>query len=304
MSECQKTERGSLLSLTDPSYRELGVYYLHHGLKNLLICDSSPSKTALYYADINMRTKNAPDVKLYSLPATPPRSGFSSPEFGGVIDGTMIKGEAARASGEVVGTAWFRSVRKSKTRNMRLCLGDPEKVRGAVWADMRDVKKYAHGEYAITIPASEKAESAGFENPFMNGFDFLEEKAQSRPVFENRGAEGQRIFRWARTHSKDDGLENGYISRKWSVANFKLLDEKGTTVAVFESNGMKSFRKKGKLKIYQHHPPEGLESWKSDGGGTSEDHFAGRHTSVGGENLEAMIVLSHCVIEEKLRRGI
>ena len=55
---------------------------------------------------------------------------------------------------------------------------------------------------------------------------------------------------WKRTHNLASGLENAALYRIWSAANFKLVDDAtGQIVAVFESNGLKSFRKLGRLKL-------------------------------------------------------
>jgi hypothetical protein len=99
---------------------------------------------------------------------------------------------------------------------------------------------------------------------------------------------GDTCFRWLRTHSKADGLTNPYITRAWSLANYKLVGENNEIVAVFESNGIQSFRKTGKLKIV------GRRAEKENGlGKTGVDVVDLR---------EVLIVLSCCVIEEKHRR--
>jgi hypothetical protein len=147
----------------------------------------------------------------------------------------------------------------------------------------------AHGEYVVSVP--DEAEG-NFETGFATGFDGgWEGSGEEISTAEAVPVTKRRIFRWLRTHSKESGLENGYLSRKWSMANFKLVDETGRLVAVFESNGVKSFRKQGKLKIYRC----GVEE-----AGTSDANIAqGR-----GPAFELMIVLSFCVVEEKFRRGV
>jgi hypothetical protein len=314
--------------------RELGVYHLPHGLKNLLFCESSsPNKVALYYAEISYRTRpkpGVPDVKLYSLPSSVsietssctrpsaeicnPRSNKlkrSSHDSATAFDGTKISGDTARAQGQVVAAAWFRNV--LKTHKIRLCLGDPEKVRGVVWAEMTDVQKHRHGEYVIRVPEEgsggnlmddvlgaemgkgvQNQFETGFETGFQGGYDAPKEMQTTSKV---RAEEGK-TFRWLRTHAKEDGLENGTLSRKWSVANFKLVDETGRAVAVFESNGLKSFRKIGKLKIYRT-GVDGHHRFDTDLGNNAI--VAGRSD---GDLQEVMMVLSYCVIAEKYRRGV
>lgn len=285
--------------LTAPTdHYELGLYHLHYGLINLLFCAShSPNKTALYYAEINMTTKNTPDVKLYSLPSSASFSALS-PELGGSHDGTKLTGEQARADGTVVGAAWFRNVCKDKQRRMRLCLGNPEKVRGVVWAEMRDVKKHSHSEYCVEIPVGVEEEfDNSFEAEFHGGWEDprKNQAALGEDDEENVDPKKKQTFRWLRTHSKEDGLENAYLSRKWSAANYKLVDENGVRIATFETNGIKSFRKMGKLKICRA---------ATDDNGERPQYQDETSVSHGDNLRELMIVLSYCVIEEKFRRGI
>jgi hypothetical protein len=89
---------------------------------------------------------------------------------------------------------------------------------------------------------------------------------------------------WKRTHSTSSGLRNAAIYRRLSLANWKLVDELDSdnkkVRAVFESNGLKSFRKRGVLRIYWH--------------GLDEDEW---------QVFVRGVVLSYCVLEEKLRRS-
>ncbi|KPI40713.1 uncharacterized protein AB675_10865 [Cyphellophora attinorum] len=95
-----------------------------------------------------------------------------------------------------------------------------------------------------------------------------------------------RHLTWKRTHSLASGLENAALYRLASVANFKLVDDHtGQILAVFESNGLKSFRKLGKLKVL-----------KGEGRGSLKD----------GEGVDEWLLLNalltKCVICEQMRR--
>lgn len=131
-------------------------------------------------------------------------------------------------------------------------------------------------------------------------------------------------FCWRRTHSTPAGLTDpalnpSSLKRILSAANFKLVDDKGGIVAVFENNGLKSSKKVGKVMILDG----------GDGGGdwgehaTGLDKTAGHGFGHGNRNVdkhgkmqmdtgtgvhevglrEVFILLSYCVIEEKMRRG-
>jgi hypothetical protein len=118
---------------------------------------------------------------------------------------------------------------------------------------------------------------------------------------------------WKRTHSTSAGLRNAAIYRRLSLANWKLVDERsdgdgdgdganntkqrnGSRVkAVFESNGLKSFRKRGVLRIYC-----------ADDDGEREGVVSGELEREWDDEWLVFVrgvVLSYCVLEEKLRRS-
>jgi hypothetical protein len=337
------------------SAHELGIY--RTSISNLLICDSDPLKTPLYYIDTST-AKGRADLTLYSLPASARALLSAAPELRGFDQGyspEVNTGHRFRRShtdsyvgheqrierhekgapfpkakalkqlaithGTVQGTAYIRNASKDPERRMRIVLGHPDLVRGSREVEMRKVKKWSYGEYGISVLGGLGEFKVGgeFDGGWGKGSTYEsgwkddegiglrmrkkmsmleseidpfrdEEEMQEAHVKKDadRTVGADTSFRWLRTRSKADGLTNPYITRTWSLANYKLVGKNDEIVAVFESNGVQSFRKTGKLKIV------GRRAEKGNGlGKTGVDVVDLR---------EVLIVLSYCVIEEKHRR--
>ena len=108
---------------------------------------------------------------------------------------------------------------------------------------------------------------------------------------------------WKRTHSTASGLQNAALYRRCSLANWKLVDEhSGNVVALFESNGLKSFRKRGVLRICRKEVDE-RQHWLPS---ISTSRRAGQgyeHVNDEWEVFVLGVVLTYCVLEEQLRRS-
>ncbi len=83
----------------------------------------------------------------------------------------------------------------------------------------------------------------------------------------------RKTFVWKRSSKKEVGDDEAY---KWSFQNFRLLDEStGEKVAIFANNGLKSWKKKGKFRLW---------------------------SGVYGDDWEKMVLLTGLSIIEKARR--
>ena len=106
---------------------------------------------------------------------------------------------------------------------------------------------------------------------------------------------GQKLS-WLKTHSAEDGLTAGPIFRHVGP-HYKLVNEAGEMFALSESGPVGSWKKRGTLRIFHHgnasafHTPRGTTGYDDAMGIPSVDR-----------DLEAMIVLSYCAIEERRRR--
>ncbi|KAL1958820.1 hypothetical protein VTO42DRAFT_3657 [Malbranchea cinnamomea] len=128
--------------------------------------------------------------------------------------------------------------------NSKLGLGDPAEPLSMVWEDLVKVSMLVHSCYRLECT-----------------------------VYPNATSESQRkTFLWKRTHSV--GVEDSKPS-KLSDLNFKLVDEDaGELVAIFANNGIKSFKKQGKIEIRKEY----------------------------GGNFETMVILSCMTLLERAHR--
>ena len=282
--------------------RTYNVYHPDKSLANLLIMSPSSNKP-IYDAQKALNMKNVPEIRLFSVSyhAVPEPFSDQSPNTGKASAmRASITAAQARTLGHVVGEAHFEDV--CKTHRIRLCIGDPDKGSETRWWQMLD-RKRGHGEYVLNMSSDQDENAAariGFVNEFDNSFDLglsgLITNGGMEKVQANANQEEQQPnLRWVRTHSRASGLDNPWISRKLGLANFKLVDGYGRVVAVFETNGVKSFRRMGKLKVFDAEAAEIRDA--------GNDFFEGsEHRNVDFD--EIVMVLSCCVILEKFRRGI
>ncbi|KAK2809393.1 hypothetical protein FQN50_003852 [Emmonsiellopsis sp. PD_5] len=127
----------------------------------------------------------------------------------------------------------------------KIGLGNPAHNNGndMIWEDLtRESKDHSRYRYELDLDMQ-----VGLDLPDTNtdttagNHDF-----QTRRNMNHTGR--RRAFQWKRTHSF--GVDDSKPS-KLSPSNYKLVDEEtGEIVAVFANNGFKSFRKKGKLEIF------------------------------------------------------
>ena len=281
--------QSSASTMTEP-IRTYDIYHPDNSLANLLIMSSSPH-TPVYYAQMAIYKKHVPDIQLFSISSSALQTQSFSAEEESLR--STITAKKVHSFGQRVGVAYLRKV--YKTHKVRLCIGDPEHVKDNVWCEMID-KKLLHGVFLLTIPETNSNEN-GFVNAYESAFkvDYkpsLDMEKSDSQVSPPAAQQNPRTYKWLRTHSKEDGLENAWVSRKMSCANFKFANDVGRVLAVFESNGMKSFRKMGKLKIFDC---PGLAE-------QTEKHLFSPENGRA-ESDDVMTILSYCIIQEKRRRG-
>lgn len=153
----------------------------------------------------------------------------------------------------VLGVARFRW-----SRNINMGLGDPEQnANEMVWEDMTNETMVKHSKYRFEFETREMHCVSDTEGGTVPSFP---------------SAAGRRVYCWERTRSSEDGVTG---LSKLSCGSYRLVDEQsGEMIAAFSSNGVKSWKKAGKLRIRDTVPKE----------------------------LEPIIVLSIASIVEKLRR--
>jgi hypothetical protein len=124
--------------------------------------------------------------------------------------------------GPILGVAHFRY-----TRSVKFGIGDSQNDPNSVqWEEMRNVSK---------MLAKNKYDWDFTECPEWSDID-----AGTHPP-------GTRCFRWRRTISNEDGVEN-----KLSLKNYRLTDEDtGAVVAVFVASTLGNLRKKGELRLFE-----------------------------------------------------
>ncbi|EXJ60988.1 hypothetical protein A1O7_05141 [Cladophialophora yegresii CBS 114405] len=129
--------------------------------------------------------------------------------------------------GPILGVAHFRYA-----RNVKFGIGDAQKDPNSVqWEEMRNVSK---------MLTKSKYEWDFTEYPEWSDID-----AGTHPP-------GTRRFRWQRTISNEDGVEN-----KLSLRNYRLTDEEsGSVVAVFVASTFRNLRKRGELRLFEKLRPK------------------------------------------------
>ncbi|OAP62655.1 hypothetical protein AYL99_01882 [Fonsecaea erecta] len=154
-------------------------------------------------------------------------------------------------SGPVVGVAHFPKL----SRHIQVGLGDPSSRAAAMtYVEVRNANLLTHGEYHMALDG--------------------------------------RTYAWKRTHAASAGVEGGSsAARLMHHESFQLIDM-GTqaVVAVFLDNKFKSWRKKGKLRIFQNLDDDGVHALGSGGGDPQR------------QRLRLLIFLSIAAILEKARR--
>ncbi|KIW68098.1 hypothetical protein PV04_04066 [Phialophora macrospora] len=122
----------------------------------------------------------------------------------------------------VLGAAHFRY-----SRGVKFGIGDPQNDPNSVqWEEMRNVSK---------LLTKSKYEWDFTECPEWSDID-----AGTHPP-------GTRRFRWQRTISNEDGVEN-----RLSLKNYRLTDkDTGAVVAVFVASTLGNLRKKGELRLFE-----------------------------------------------------
>ena len=155
-------------------------------------------------------------------------SEFTSNKPDVTIHDVKLRGKED-TSGPVLAVSRFRW-----SRNIKLGLGDPANdPNSVVWEEMKNQAMIGHSKYRFEFTSTSMG--ASFSAPFAN-----EIPPSSRP-------ETRRAYIWQRTNSTKDGVS---AWGKLTLGNYKFIDEtSGETVAVFLSNGARSWKKSGKLRI-------------------------------------------------------
>ena len=167
------------------------------------------TKTPIYLASVSEYTSNKPDVTLHDI------CGL----------------EKEDTNAPVIAVAHFRW-----SRDIKLGLGDPlNNPNGMIWEEMRNSSKfYTHTKYQFEFA------SAG-----SNLSTFPVPSSYATTPFITTST--RRTYCWQRTNSTLDGVS---AWAKASLGNYKLIDlARSETIAVFLSNGAKSWKKAGKLRI-------------------------------------------------------
>jgi hypothetical protein len=129
------------------------------------------------------------------------------------------------------------------SQQIKAGLGDPASEGEMTYVEVRNPSKMYHGEYRMSF----------------NG----------------------RSYAWKRTHDVAAGVEGSSLTRKMNRDSFQLLDlSTNEVVAAFLNNKFKSWRKKGKLRIFKNPEGDGIET----------------------QQLELLVILSIAAILEKARR--
>lgn len=155
--------------------------------------------------------------------------------------------EQAASTGEtgpVLGVAHLPKL----SRHYKVGLGDPATTQDLSWIEMRNPNIMYHGEYRMTLPTST----------------------------------GARSYTWKRTHNAAAGVEGSGAMRYMTHNSFQLTDSAtGEVIAVYLENKFKSWKKKGKLRIFRD----------LDATGAPDD-----------QQLKMLVFLSISAILEKARR--
>ena len=153
----------------------------------------------------------------------------------------ILHAGGADKTGPVLGVARFRFSRQLQLGLCDLDDGDTSSEQDMEWTEMRNEHVLGHAMYRFEMDV---------------------------------GGDMRRGFEWTRTRSEDDGVES--TAAKVRGGSYRLSDEaSGEVLAVYLENGLKSWKKKGKLVV--------------------------RSESVVG-NVEVMVVLGLCGLIEKRRR--
>lgn len=193
-------------------------------------------ESPIYLASVAEYTSKKPDVTLHDI------RGHSKED----------------TNTPILATAHFRW-----SRHIKLGLGDPlNHPNDVVWEEMKNNSKfYTHSTYGFDFTC--------IENPTLSA-TLSNDSGAAAPV--SAKPDTRRAYSWRRTNLSSDGV------RSWarvSFGSYKLIKEaSGETIAVFLSNGAKSWRKAGKLRV--------------------RDNID--------ERLEIVIVLGAASLAEKLRR--
>ncbi|ETI21586.1 hypothetical protein G647_07933 [Cladophialophora carrionii CBS 160.54] len=144
------------------------------------------------------------------------------------------------------------------------------------------------GEYAPVIgvahfPKFSQQIKAGLGDPASKGeMKYVEVQNPNKMYHgEYRMSFNGRSYAWKRTHDPAAGVEGSNITRKLNRGSFQLIDmSTNEVVAAFLDNKFKSWKKKGKLRIFQKLEGDGVEA----------------------QQLELLVILSIAAILEKARR--
>ncbi|KIX08621.1 uncharacterized protein Z518_03277 [Rhinocladiella mackenziei CBS 650.93] len=100
------------------------------------------------------------------------------------------------------------------SRHYKVCLGDPSSANPTTWVDITNPHKMYHGEFTMSYQG--------------------------------------KSYVWKRTHDAALGVGGGDIRQEMTWNSFQLLDSAtGEMIALFLENTFKSWKKKGKLRIFK-----------------------------------------------------
>ncbi|ETN43793.1 uncharacterized protein HMPREF1541_11117 [Cyphellophora europaea CBS 101466] len=311
------TDFSATITATDDSaWHDYGVYHAPSSASRLIICESDAAHTPLFFASpaLYKGKTNKPDVTLHVIQPTGLDAAANA-------DGRRLS-TAAGKQGPIIATAHFRNT----GRTIGLAFGDPASSEGVHWEKMKQ-ENLSKGRYSFSLPPVDalhhprhydspftrdlpsnhpattdglrKSDGCGQFSPSMTNY-----KAPIPPstISVSQSPLSGRHLTWKRTHHVGSGLESASAAaafyRRLSMANWKLVDDAtGTIVALFESNGLKSVKKRGRLRVRKDSVLD--EAGAPSGLGMRDE---GRSCGEVDQTLLLGVVLSYCVVEERLRR--
>lgn len=319
---------------TDPVWADFSLYRVHHAPTKLILTHVTRpyQHAALFYTSASLKggkSRNKPDIAVRRIDAS-----LLSPTV--LADGRTLTTKEAKVH-PLVASAHWRHTPKRIGLWVRSCDSEgwdgeskpdeaQEGAQEGTWEVMHR-ETVAGSRYGLTIPGHDhekvnRLSSAreallptatnSMSKSRLADVDIKSETitapiSSGRPpneravdvVLESADQRGGRRYTWKRTHSPESGLENAWLFRVMSAANWKLVDEATQEiVAVFESNGLKSFRKVGRLRL-RRDVGGGLA-------GLTVGEVDGRKKEFGGVDEEWLtwVLLSYAVIEERARRDM
>lgn len=309
---------------TDPSiWHDYVIYRARSSASKIVICEDDAQHTPRFFANPSLYEgkKHKPDIRLYAVQANGLNAAANA-------DGRKLSAAEGKAC-PIVASAYFRKT----GRRIGLAFGDPSRPDALHWENMQQ-DNLSGGRYSFTLPPADAVAgllhfassfSTDFSSDPMGGAEVqLRKNSPTDPsITQESDSQGSsspsarsaltstalrgRSLIWKRTHSMDLLPNISDLSRRLGLSNRKLVDEHtGEVLAVFESRALRSLRHLGALRVRKDLVAGladlelGLSRNRSDGSGEKRGWW---HLGAAEASATMLgIVLSWCVIEERMRR--